>query len=244
MLYIIGTGIYDERDLSIKALDALKKCVKIYAEFYTSPIKVNIPALEKMAKKKITVLNRSEVEEQDIIISSAKKCDTAFLVGGDALSATTHIGFALECRKLGIQVLIIHSSSIFTAVAESGLQLYKFGRTVSLPYKKDNYFPESPYENIRKNLKDGLHTLLLLDIGMTANEAMDLLLELEKKLNKKILTVETKIVCLAHLGSDEGSTIRYDRMKDLKKQDFGALPHTIIIPGKLHFTEEEYLESL
>ncbi|MFH1127449.1 MAG: diphthine synthase [archaeon] len=244
MLYIIGTGIYDERDLSIKALDALKKCVKIYAEFYTSPIKVNLPALEKMAKKKITVLDRSEVEEQDIIISSAKKCDTAFLVGGDALSATTHIGFALECRKQGIPIKIIHSSSIFTAVAESGLQLYKFGRTVSLPYKKDNYFPESPYDNIRKNLKDSLHTLLLLDIGMTANEAIGLLMELEEKLKKKLFSSNTKIVCLAHLGSDQGSTIRYGSMKDLKKQDFGALPHTIIIPGTLHFTEEEYLESL
>lgn len=243
MLYLIGIGIYDERDMSLKALDALKDCKKIYAEFYTSPIKVDLINLKELAGKEIELLGRKQVEEENLILDSAKRQDTAFLVGGDALSATTHMEFAIRCRKENIPFRIIHSSSIFTAVAESGLQLYKFGRTVSLPYPKENYFPTSPYENIQKNLKDGLHTLLLLDIGMTANQAMELLIELEKKLKKDIINTDTKIVCLAHLGSDKGSTIRYGKIKDLKKVDFGALPHTIIIPGNLHFTESEYLKS-
>ncbi len=244
MLYIIGTGIYDERDMSLKGVDALRKCRKVYAEFYTCPVNVNMAALEKHAGKKIQILNRQQVEEEDIIPESAGREDTAFLVGGDALSATTHIDLVLRCRKKRVPVSIIHASSIFTAAAECGLQLYKFGRTVSLPYPKENYFPKSPYENILRNLKEGLHTLLLLDIGMTANEGVEVLLALEKKLKKNIIRESTKIVCLAHVGSDSGSKIVYVRIKDVKDMDLGDMPHCIIIPAKLHFTEEEYLKTL
>jgi len=76
---------------------------------------------------------------------------------------------------------------------------------------------------------------------MKANEAMDVMMALEKKLKGKILTENTKIVVAAHLGADRGATIKYGKIKDLKVMDFGELPHTILIPGKLHFAEEEYL---
>jgi len=82
MLYIIGLGIYEERDMSLKALEALKKCKKIYAEFYTSPIKVDLKELEKLAGKKVEVLERKQVEEESMIIDSAAKQDTAFIAGG------------------------------------------------------------------------------------------------------------------------------------------------------------------
>ncbi len=241
MLYMIGTGIYDERDISLKAIDSLKKCKKIYAEFYTCPVNVNIPALEKQATKKIQVLNRKQVEEQDTILNSAKKQPTAFLVGGDALSATTHTQLMLDAKKSGIKVKVIHASSIFTAIAETGLQLYKFGKTVSLPLPQVNYFPTTPYTNLKDNIDTGLHTLLLLDIGMSANTAIDILMDLEKKMKKNIFTKKTKLIVAAHLGGD--SLIKYNTIENLKKTDFGALPHTIVIPGKLHFTEEEYLKT-
>lgn len=244
MLYIIGIGLHDEKDISLKGIEAAKKCKKVYMELYTCPLKIDIKVFEKIIGKKVKVLERREVEEEDSIIDSAAKTDTAFIAGGDALSATTHIDLAMQCRKKGIGVKIIHGSSIFSAVAECGLQLYKFGRTVSLPYPKENYFPDSPYENIALNLKAGMHTLLLLDIGMKANEAMDVLLALEKRLKGRILTENTKIVVAAHLGAPLGATIKYGKIKDLKEMDFGELPHTIVIPGKLHFAEEEYLLGL
>lgn len=36
MLYIIGLGLGDERDITLKGLDAVKKCEKVYIEAYTS----------------------------------------------------------------------------------------------------------------------------------------------------------------------------------------------------------------
>jgi len=242
MLYLVGIGIHDEKDISLKGLEAIKKCDKVFAEFYTSPIHVDLKKLEEITGKKITVLERKHVEEEEIVLEAAKERDTAFLVGGDALSATTHTEIVLDAKKTKIPVRVIHASSIFTAVAETGLMLYKFGKTVSLPVPKEGYFPTTPYINIKENRDCGLHTLLLLDIGMAAGKAIDILLELEDKMKGKLFVSKTKIIVAANLGGD--SVIKYDTMETLRKTDFGALPHTIVIPGKLHFHEEEFLSVL
>ena len=242
MLHLIGTGIHDEKDISLKGIEACKKCARVFAEFYTCPVSVDIPSLEKIVGKKITILDRKQVEEDEVVLEFAKKEDTAFLVGGDALSATTHTQLVLDAKKAGIEVRVIHASSIFTAIAETGLMPYKFGKTVSLPFPQKGYFPTTPYNSIKENLNSGLHTLLLLDIGMTANRAIEILLELEKKVKENIFSKETKLVVAAHLGGD--SLIKQDTIENLKKRDFGALPHSIVVPGKLHFHEEEFLDLL
>ncbi|MCK4927396.1 MAG: diphthine synthase [Candidatus Aenigmarchaeota archaeon] len=242
MLYLIGLGIGDEKDISLRGIEACKKAEKVYLELYTCPLKIDISYLEKIIEKKITILDRKGVEESENIIKSAIEKDTVLLVGGDPLSATTHAEIILEARKRGVKVDIVHSSSIFTAVAETGLSLYKFGKTVSLPKPQDNYFPTSPYENISDNLSNGMHSLVLLDIGMSAEEGMSLLLELEKKVKGRIISSKTKIAVCAHLG--KGSLIRYGMIKDLQKADFGEHPHCLIIPAKLNFAEEEFLENL
>jgi len=36
MLYIIGLGLGDEQDITLKGLEAVKKCHKVYMEAYTS----------------------------------------------------------------------------------------------------------------------------------------------------------------------------------------------------------------
>lgn len=242
MLYLIGLGIHDEKDISLKGIDAAKKCENVFIERYTCPLKINLAVLEKVIGRKIEVLSRKDVEDKNLVVESAKKCDTALLVGGDALSATTHITIALDAKKAGISVKVIHASSIFTAVAETGLQLYKFGPAVSLPKPQKNYFPGSSYDNIFENKKRGLHTLILLDIGMPANEGIKILSELENKKKKKLFPDFAKIVVAARLGGN--SLIRYGKISDLMDADFGEVPHSIILPGKMHFVEEEFLETL
>ncbi len=241
MLHIIGLGIGDEKDISLRGIEACKKSEKVFVELYTCQLEINFSWLEKIIEKKIDILDRKGVEESGKIIDSALKKDTVILVGGDPLSATTHTEIVLGARKKGIKVEIIHSSSVFTAVGETGLSLYKFGRTVSLPKPQENYSPTSPYENISENLKNGMHTLLLLDIGMSANDAIEILLGLEKKIKGGLFSSGTKIAACAHLG--KGSLIRYGKIKDLIKSDLGEHPHCIVIPAKLNFAEEEFLES-
>ena len=36
MLYIVGLGLGDERDITLRGLEAVKKCDKVYIEAYTS----------------------------------------------------------------------------------------------------------------------------------------------------------------------------------------------------------------
>lgn len=36
MLYIIGLGLGDEKDITIRGLEAVKKCQKVFMEAYTS----------------------------------------------------------------------------------------------------------------------------------------------------------------------------------------------------------------
>jgi diphthine synthase len=241
MLYLIGLGLNDEEDLSLKAISAMKKCDEIYCELYTGIWQGDLKKLEKMAGKKIIFLGR-EKTESDFLVNEAEKKNVALLVPGDPLSATTHFELLSQAKSKRIVTEIVHSSSIFTAVAETGMQLYKFGRTASLPFPAENFSPESPYDIIQENYKQGLHTLILLDTargGMNVKEALRILEEIEKKKKGNIIS-KTKIVVCSSLGSGK-KTIKYDKAEDLIKISFGK-PAVLIIPGKLNFKEEEALQ--
>ena len=41
MLFIIGLGLADEKDITVKGLEAVKKCSKIFLEAYTSLLLVD-----------------------------------------------------------------------------------------------------------------------------------------------------------------------------------------------------------
>ncbi len=241
MLYLIGLGVGDERDISVKGLEACKKADVVFIETYTSPIDVDLKNLEKMIGKRVRMLGREDVEEKNIVIREAKSKNVAFLVPGDPLFATTHKELVKECIQKNIKFKIIHASSILTAVGECGLSLYKFGRVVSIPEVRENFFPLSPYEHVEQNKKIGLHTLILLDIEMNANRAIEILLEMESKKKKGLFTPETKLVIIARAGT-EYPKIAYGKISTLINKDFGALPHCIILPAELEFHEREFLE--
>lgn len=50
------------------------------------------------------------------------------------------------------------------AVATCGLQLYRYGYTVSIPFFEGEWKPDSFYDRIKYNSLGGMHTLCLLDI--------------------------------------------------------------------------------
>jgi len=92
------------------------------------------------------------------IIEEAKKNDIALLVYGSPLVATTHISLILKCKKENIPYKIINSASVVDAIAETGLQLYKFGRTASMPAWKQGYKPMSFVNIINENSRAGALT--------------------------------------------------------------------------------------
>ena len=250
-LTFIGLGLYDEKDISLKGLEEIKKCDKVYAEFYTAKLTgADIKKLGKNIKKNIEVLSREETEKGDKILESAIEKNVVFLTCGDPMTATTHVDLRLRALEKGIETRIIHGSSIATAVPGLlGLQNYKFGRTTTLAFPEKEYFPTSPYQIIKANKMMGLHTLVLLDIQadkdryMTANEGINLLLEMEKKLCEGIFT-EDIIVCVVARAGSPDPTVMANTIDFLKDKDFGPPLHTIVIPGNLHFMEVEALIKL
>ncbi len=238
MLYLIGAGLWDEKDISIKGMEIAKKCNKVFIEKYTSLWKGDLESLGINAE----IVEREDLEDNiNKILENAKEKDVALLVPGDPLVATTHNSILIDAKKLGIKTEIIHSSSIFSAIGETGLQIYKFGKVSTIPY----YYSEAPYNLLEDNLKQDAHTLFLLDITkeklMTCGEGLKILLDLEAKFKKNLLSEETEVVVFCKAGSKE-QILKYDKIKNLLNLD--CFLCVIIIPGKLHFLEKEYLESL
>lgn len=233
-LNLIGIGLNDEKDISVKGLELVKKSDLIILENYTSLMQCSVKNLEDFYSKKIELANRERIENDcEKIVSEAKKKNVSILVIGDALSATTHIELVLECKKQKVIYNIVHNASVFTAIAITGLQLYKFGKTASIPFHE----ADSYWKIFQDNQKIKAHTLFLLDLQdgkfMTGQEGL-------KKLISKGLKEDTKAVIVERLGSTEVK-VHYDTAKNLLKTKLGNPPHALIIPGELHFKEEETL---
>jgi len=227
MLYMIGLGL-DNGEITQKGLEALEKVEKAYAEFYTNTANID---LEKLPTE-IEVLEREDIEQEDKIIESAKDQDTAFLVSGDPLTATTHYDINHRAEEKDLKVKVIHAPSIFTSIAETGLNIYKFGRTVTLPEEGE---PESIKKYIEKNDSIGLHSLVLLDIDYRASEAAQKLINLGLEQDREAVIIER--------ANHEDMNIQASTLEDIAQLDLDGTPHSIILTGEKSFKEEEFLES-
>lgn len=77
-------------------------------------------------------------------------------------SATTHSDLMVRAKTLGVKVEVIHNASVMNAVGACGLQLYRYGETISIPFFTETWRPDSFYDKIKTNRSIGLHTLCLL----------------------------------------------------------------------------------
>ncbi|KAG9231623.1 tetrapyrrole methylase [Amylocarpus encephaloides] len=165
MLYLVGLGLSDETDITIKGLDIVKRASRVYLEAYTSILLVDKEILEKYYGREVIIADREMVESaSDDILHDAQNIDVAFLVVGDPFGATTHTDLILRARSLSIPTTSIPNASILSAIGATGLQLYNFGQTVSMVFFTETWKPASFYDRVRENRNIGLHTLILLDI--------------------------------------------------------------------------------
>jgi len=171
-------------------------------------------------------------------------------VQGDPMIATTHVDLRISAEKQGIKTRVIHGASVVSAVRGiSGLQNYKYGKAVTIPFSEQGFVSETPYNVIMENKKMGLHTMCYLDIKaeekkyLTINEALQTLLELEKQKKEQLVTSRTLVIGVARAGSYE-PVVKAGYLEEVINYDFGAPPHTLVFPGNLHFMEAEALITL
>lgn len=249
-LVFVGIGLQSDRDITLAGLRAAQACDRCYAEFYTSRPGVSLQSLNDAIGRPVEVLSREEIEQDDAILSAARHENICLLTGGDPMTATTHIDLRLRAVERGIPTRVIHGVSIITAAAGLlGLQIYKFGRTTTLAYPEENYFPLSPYHVIRQNRGRGLHTLVLLDIQderqryMTIPEAVELLLEMEQRCGDDIIMQDTLLAGVARASSPEPH-VAAGFPEQMLAMDFGPPLHSLVIPGDLHMMEARALVEL
>ncbi|KAF6200430.1 hypothetical protein GE061_006733 [Apolygus lucorum] len=266
MFYVIGIGLGDAKDITVKGLEIVKNASKVYLESYTSILTVGKHVLEEFYGREIIVADRDLVEsESDDILDSSKTEDVVMLVVGDPFSATTHTDIVLRARQMGIPTRVIHNASIMNAIGCCGLQLYRFGETVSIPFWVDGWKPDSFYDKIVNNKIRGLHTLCLLDIKvkeptlesmtkkkkeympptfMTVAQAADQLLQIcaQKKEGgeEPVINGQTEAVGVARVGSDDQKII-YKTLTEIASTDLGPPLHSLVIVGDIDIMEQEYL---
>jgi diphthine synthase len=257
MLHLIGVGLSDPDDITVKGLEKVKSADKVYLEGYTSKLNTTQDELESLYEQSITVAPRRQLEQDhDDILDEAENNEVVVLVIGDVFSATTHSMLFVEARERGISVDIVHNASIITAVSQTGLQLYKFGKTTSIVYPDGDWLPATPYEAIRDNRDKGLHTLCLLDIKadsagldgdddtfMTAQEAVNILYELERREASNVITDDTPLIVVQDLtGPDQ--KIWTGELGSIEAFDGDQPLHSLILPADLHDMEQTMLEHV
>ncbi len=234
MLYLIGLGL-NLRGMSVEAREILKTCKKIYLENYTVDFPYAENVLREFVGKRIEIANREKVESL-VIVDEARKKDVALLIYGSPLTATTHITLLDEAKHSHVKCRVIYAGSVFDAIGETGLQIYKFGKTTSMPAWKKSFRPTSFMEIVRENQSIGAHTLILVDLGLPFEKALE---QLEKSAEEHKIKLGKFLAC-SNLGTKNKKI--YLRTQGNFSDCRIRKPFCFIIPGKLHFAETDFLK--
>lgn len=249
MLWFIGLGISGFKSIPNEALDVLAKADIVYLEQFTSPIsKSDQTKIKNATKGEFKPAKRWLVEDGNEILENAKKKKVVLLSYGDPYIATTHIELRTRAIEDKIKTHSIHASSSLTSmIGECGLHFYKVGRIATIMSEMKSL--TTPYYVIYKNIIEGNHTVLLLeynqdkDYFLDPKNALNGLLETEKGQKRNVISASTYVIVAARIGLKDQEIVS-GKISSLKKRDFGPPPHTIIIPGRLHFTESDALKIL
>ncbi len=270
MLYFIGLGLGDEKDITVRGREAVASCKRVYLDGYTSILPgVDAAALAAAyGVPAIVVADRETVEcNAEMILAGAGEEDVAFLVVGDPFGATTHTDLYVRAARRGIPTRVIHNASIINAVGGCGLQLYTFGAVVSIPYFTPTWRPSSFYDHIDANRARGLHTLCLLDIKvkertdenilkdrpiyeparfMSVREALHQLVEVEAERGKGHCAGGALVVALMRVGRTDQRILAgtVEELLACGDDTFGGPLHSLVVPAPtLHEVEYAMLAS-
>ncbi len=249
MLWFVGFGISGFKSIPIEALDVISKADVVYLEQFTSPIgESDLTKIKRATNGEFKLAKRWLVEDGNEILKNAKKKKVVLLAYGDPYIATTHIELRVRAIEDKIKTFSIHASSSLTSmIGECGLHFYKVGRIATIMSEIKSL--TTPYYIIYKNIIEGNHTVLLLEYDqdrkffLDPNDALNGLLETEKGQVRNLISSSTYVVVASRIGFKDQNIIS-GKISSLKKIDFGKPPHTVIIPGKLHFTESDALKIL
>ena len=249
MLWFVGLGISGTNSISIDVVKIIQEADFVYLEAFTSPIsQIHEDEIKNIVNGDFKIAKRWLVEDGQEILKTSKSSTVVLLSYGDPYVATTHIELRTRAKLEKIETKTIHSASAITSmIGEAGLQFYKIGRIMTIMNEKKSTM--TPYSAIFKNLTDGLHSVILLEYNQDKNyfldpkNAISNLLDIEREYKRDVLTNDTFAIVASRIGFETQKIIS-GKLGNLLKIDFGEPPHSIIVTGKLHFTESDAINVL
>ena len=249
MLWFIGLGVSGISELSNNTISIIKNAEIVYLESFTSPISEDEKIqLKNISTGKFKVAKRWLVEDGNEILDNAKEKETVLISYGDPYIATTHLELKTRAIQDNIETKTIHSSSIVSSlIGEVGLHYYKVGSVLTIMDDPKSII--TPYNTIFDNLLNRIHSVVLLEYNedksffLEPQNALSMLLDCEEKQKRKIISSETFGIVASRIGKNDQRIIS-GNIGNLIKNKFGEPPHSIIIPGKLHFTESDAVKMV
>jgi len=256
-LWLIGIGPGDLTHMTERARSVARECSKRFLEGYTAVLP---PSEEERLESVVGSwerVMRNEVEKPEKLLELASKQPVALLIVGDPMQATTHIDLEERCAERGISFHVIPGlTATALAVSLSGLQSYRFGRQVTIPFSAGDYLPTSPLEMICKNKESGLHTLVLLDLDptgmglerprpMVPGEAVSLLERMSERTESASPSLDQPIrnwvgMLLSDLGTKKERVVS-GTLGELSEIGMGYV-HAFILPAEFSGMEESAFE--
>jgi diphthine synthase len=247
-LSFVGLGL-GSRGISLEGVQEISESDICYVEYYTTPHEPTLlSVIEKESGKQPTVVDRDFVEDGNLILKQAETKKVVLAVPGDPMIATTHNELRVRAIRQGIETRVIHGATVASALASaSGLHFYKFGRTVTVT-RDLVHKPEQVYHLLHRNLLDGAHSLLLLEYdvegseGVTPSQAVEGLMNAEANFKRGVVSGSTFGLVLCRVGRPDFQC-KAGSFEELLKGAYGGPPWSLIVPGRLHFTEVESIAA-
>jgi diphthine synthase len=248
-LSFVGLGL-GAKGITLEGVAEMIDADIIYLEYYTSPHEPQLlKQVESTTGKSLTIVDREFVEDGNKILTDCETRNVVLAVLGDPMIATTHNELRVRAIRRGIETRVIHSATIVSAASSaSGLHYYKFSRTVTVTREAVAKLTQA-YHILHENLLEGAHTLLLLEYdvdsgeGVTPVQAMQGLLLAEANFKRGVVDEKTFVIVLSRVGRKD-QEMHAGEIAALSSIEFGEPPHSVVIPGKLHFTESEAISAI
>ena len=242
MLWFVGLGVCPPGSIPAAAARILESADMVYLETFTSPVAPSACVADARPAP------RWMVEDGREILDNAARSTVVLASYGDPMVATTHAELRARAISRGIRTGAVHASSVASAVfGECGLHHYKAGRTATI--MDDAKATLTPYQTTYRNAVSGNHTLLLLeyDAGrgffLDPGAALRMMREAEAGQMRGVFAEDAYVVVASRVGMPE-QRIRAGRLASMERHDYGEPPHSIVVPGPLHFTECDALMVL
>ena len=244
MLYIIGLGVDPKNTAPVFIKNTTNICEKSYIDTYTTFITNDYLDWIKKELKAVPA-SRDLLEDVKNFVEEAKDKNICLYVYGDPYVATTHQSLRTYAAERKIKVKMVYSSSFINVIfGETGLHIYKIGFVGSL-IKGDINSRNYIYKQVGAALEAKKHSIII-PTGYEGDMG-SLLLELKQaELNFKEDTFPDNrfLIFISRAGMDEEKVLG-GTLEDLfKTKTTLDEPFTLIVPGLLHFSEEEVLKKV